>query len=489
MPTWTGGARTSTWSDKDNWGGSAPPRDGDDVTIAGDRFDVPTPQAPGGFRFGDLTLRGVGVSGGPVTVSGSFNWSGGALQTSLEAAGTGTVTTSAASTADPPLLLRGVTLTVSGALSVTGGGQLQMAEAAGLVVTGSLGLQDAGLRHTGGAPATVQNRGALTVSGRPLLSGGVLDVVHRGALTLSAGAALRVAGGATLHLAGGTLAGTGRLLVGEAGGGTLSTEAATTAPAGLTVELAADGTATPLPDVPVATSPALTVAGTFAHTGGQLQSRVVLATAATWRVSGEDALVGGGLVDSSGTVVVPTAAVWNLGGGALVVNRGRLEVQGTATVRMAYGAGGTIDNRGLLDKPDPGTATLDGLRVVSTGHLAVRAGTLALVRGTTVTASAGSVLLAGGSLDAPDDGGLLTLSGRTAGGALRGTGTVGVRTVNGGWVEPGQAGLAFTRGYTQDDDGNLLVTADALAASAPVAVRVTGTATVAGSLWAAAWRA
>ena len=75
--TWTGGGDGSTWGDPMNWASHSVPQNGDSVTVPAVRFPARTVVTgmPSGTQLQDLTLTDASLSGGDVTVLGSFSWS------------------------------------------------------------------------------------------------------------------------------------------------------------------------------------------------------------------------------------------------------------------------------------------------------------------------------------------------------------------------------------------------------------------------------
>src|SRR5215472_2950657 len=75
-PTWTGNGDGTSWGDSHNWDTMQVPKNGDSVTI-GPTSSQLTPHVmgmPGGTQLQDLTLSNASLSGGNVTVLGSFSW-------------------------------------------------------------------------------------------------------------------------------------------------------------------------------------------------------------------------------------------------------------------------------------------------------------------------------------------------------------------------------------------------------------------------------
>jgi hypothetical protein len=85
--TWTGGGNSdSSWSNSSNWSGGVP-QPGDNVTIAPTMSQVsPSVTDVPDISLHDLTLTNSSLSGGAVTVTGTFTWSVSTSQNVLNAA-------------------------------------------------------------------------------------------------------------------------------------------------------------------------------------------------------------------------------------------------------------------------------------------------------------------------------------------------------------------------------------------------------------------
>src|SRR5215831_197658 len=84
-PTWTGNGDGTSWGDSHNWDTMQVPKNGDSVTIGptSSQFTPHVTGMPGGTQLQNLTLSNASLSGGDVTVMGSFSWdvSGGNVAT------------------------------------------------------------------------------------------------------------------------------------------------------------------------------------------------------------------------------------------------------------------------------------------------------------------------------------------------------------------------------------------------------------------------
>jgi hypothetical protein len=221
-----------------------------------------------------------------------------------------------------------------------------------------------------------------------------------------------------------------------------------------------------------------TVSGMLSWQGGFLLGSLNLSSGARGAISGP--VSQSGVFDNAGSVTVGDGGVWTMVAAARVMNRGLLMLSDTGTMDSNSSPGASIDNSGVLVKTGPGVSVLS-VAVSSAGSIALQAGVLQITNLATVTVSDGVVDLGGGDIGG-DGSGYLTLTGGTLGGVLTGSGTVGVFVRNDGWVEPTGAGLQFAAGYTQGDDGNLLLSSSTWPPATPPVV-VNGLATLAGSVW------
>ena len=113
--SWTGDGDGHSWTDPSNWGGELP-KQGDSVTI-GPTKSTPLPNVTGvpAISLQDLSFDGAGLSGGAVTVTGSFSWDQGSIRIPLTIEGSGSAsgTKTHELSAGPLIVSSGATFTVS----------------------------------------------------------------------------------------------------------------------------------------------------------------------------------------------------------------------------------------------------------------------------------------------------------------------------------------------------------------------------------------
>lgn len=473
---WTGKSGTSDWTDANNWDPEVP-QIGDDITISSSESGY-YPDAPAGFSAGKFTVGdGCQIGGGPISVGDTFTCSNAWLGSSIDIQADGTI---AASPGTNPnwsgnvAIMRGATITISGTVTISGGGIIALCEGSILEIDGSLTVTgETDFYHGDGAFPTILNKGQLDFenAGTSSLTGGALTLeLQGGQLTIGSGTLL-IGQGGFMSLAGGAIAGSGTLIVGDGVGGTLQLYQGDVAvPKETTIEFASGGTLDP----DAANLFTLATDGMLRLNGGTIGGRVHITK--NGRFSFETGVLESTLQNDGVATFAPASATASaaLGGGGRIANNGRLTLN-PGNLYMSFGAGGYIDNAGLLEVIGPGETDLTEIVVTSTGSVAVRAGDLSLKSGATLTLTAGTAYLLGGTIDG--DGTLVL-----AGGSLTGQGTVNCAVQNtGGWLEPSGSGLTVAS-YTQTDNGMLVIDA-AFWKTLDSPLTVTGAATLGGSIW------
>lgn len=474
---WTGKSGTSDWNDANNWDPGVP-QIGDDITISASESGY-YPDAPAGFSAGKFTVSdGCQIGGGPISVTDTFTCSNAWLGASIDVQADGTIT--AAPGTNPNwsgnvAIMRGATITISGAVTIGGGGTISLNEGSILEVDGSLTVGGGtGFYHGDGAFPAIQNKGQLdfeNLASTSSLTGGALTLhLQGGQLSISSGT-LMIGQGGFMSLEGGAIAGSGTLLVGDGTAGTLQLNQGDVAvPKETTIEIAAGGTLDP----DAANLFQLATDGLLRLNGGTIGGRVHITKSG--RFSFEMGVLQSVLQNDGVATFAPASSTAStaLGGGGRITNKGRLTLN-PGNLYMSFGAGGYIDNAGLLEVVGPGETDLTEIVVTSTGSVAVRAGDLRLKSGATITLTAGTAYLLGGTIDG--DGTLVL-----AGGSLTGQGTVNCAVQNNsGWLEPSGSGLTVAS-YAQTDSGMLVIDA-AFWKTLDSPLTVTGAATLGGSIW------
>jgi hypothetical protein len=491
VPTFTGGPQnaSSDWNNPSNWDTMMVPQDGDDVTI-GDHLAWATPIYPGGtLNLNNLSLgeESLTFGGGDITVGGTFSWTGGWITDggTLTVNNMGLVTTSDPAISRGPSLGNTSILQVNGTLTIAGGGNLWVDGGQCQVLnSGKITLAGAGLRWLSGTSPLIENDGVITVIGSAALDGGTINNSITGSVTIGPASELIVKGGGILRLTGGGLSGGGVLSISsdDQGYGTLSVETDTVLPKDLTLKLSGIGYVSSA-TVPLKVTPRLQIQGKAELSGGTLYyAHVVLLPSASCSITGTSSSIYGGTFDNEGVSVVAPNSVWTLTSGATLNNRGRLSLSGNSGINHVGGVE-VFNNIGLFESLGTERNQLSAVALTNTGNLVLVDGGLDIIVGTVLTVSGGVVYLQSADLASSDMSGSLVLTGGTTGGVLRGAGNVGASVNNAGIVEPLSSGLKFQQGYAQSDQGALVLSLGALGSGSVPPMTVSGTASLAGSLF------
>lgn len=393
------------------------------VNLAGATLKVSGPtHATGVNAFSSGTLAGTDV----LTVDGTLNWTGGAMQdTGTTAVGPAGVLNVAPPTGVQAIVRGGRDLSNAGTISWSGG-DLSVNDFAQWSNAGTFAISSPGafvwstgaspsLVNTGAItktgpsaitlPIDVENEGTVSVQGGTLvLTGGAGGVNEGGTFSAAAGASMEwggsnvwlnasaaLLGAGTFRVSGGQLtmnamyAGTGTFSV---TGGTADFHVTGSPPGALSVS---GGTATF--DDPV-TWPAVTLSGgtlngsgsldvtrSLTWTGGTMQD----ATVTTVRPGASLSLgAGTGAVTLQGgrSLVNQGAGTWaagdlRLGDGSILSNPGTLTVDGPRTLSWSAGTAPRFNSSGTLTKTGAGTASI-AVPFMNSGTVDVATGTLSL---------------------------------------------------------------------------------------------------------------
>jgi hypothetical protein len=486
--TFTGGDAhvEQDWNNPANWRPQQVPMDGDSVIISAPAQDAAV------FNGGTINLQDLSVGepglipgyGSLISVAGSFQWTGGFIADggTIGILGQGSITGGPPDSSGTPALSNDCILDVTGALTITGPGSLTIGGGQCRILnSGTITLDQGGLYWDAGAPPLVTNNGTITVAGSVPLHGG--DITNVGVVNIPAGSELVLMGGAVLRLAGGQITGDGILHPADDGQGfygTVSIEADTVLPVGLTLTVSGIGYVSGA-DAP--TPRTLRIDGTLGLNGGVLyHAHIAIGPKARCTVSGTASDVSSSQVDNLGVITLLPGAVWTVDGGAQINNSGRLSLQGDNSISLTAGFA-NMANAGLLESGGAQPNQISGLPVSNTGNIAIRMGILNMVSGASLTVPGGCVFVYDTTLDSSDATGSLILTGGATGGALRGSGIIGAAVTNGGSVEPSAAGLILRGGYTQQDNGSLVLPLTVWNTGSSPPIAVTGTAALAGSLF------
>jgi hypothetical protein len=212
-PTWSGNGDGTSWGDPQNWDTMQVPKNGDGVTI-GPTASQLTPRVtgmPGGTELQDLTLSDASLSGGSVTVMGSFSW---------EVSGHNVATLAAPLTVQGGASISGTgqenikdPVTFSGVTVITGPGVVQVQDPGTVITNAGIMTLVPGATLEANAccttPDVLVNTGTISVPAAGTATVGFMDFNDQGSVQVSAGSALNVIGGPGEFSAGSDLSGGG----------------------------------------------------------------------------------------------------------------------------------------------------------------------------------------------------------------------------------------------------------------------------------------
>jgi hypothetical protein len=427
-----GGADNHSWTDARNWSPAGVPGDGDSVTIeqpsSSDCFAhvdaVPTVTLTNFTLAEDPTLCTTSVSGGSISVAGTFDWNGGQLDTptTLETTATGTVDGSnqRRNALTQHFEVDGQ-LTLSGA---TGAGTLQILHGETLHIAPGGSLGSTGTNEIDGSacctdPAKVINDGVVSLAPGTLTIS-IAEFDQLATIASSAGAELVTSGAPITTGAAGNYTGQGRWTIENHAAAVFS--GSQTLGAGFHLEfggLASTSTSD------LGGTVTLAGTGTFDWTGGVIEAQLTIGHGVAVHVAGAHA---------GGAARVLQGRDFSLGGAGVPVtqtNHGTITVSAGATISTSTQADLINASDGVLTLA-PGTSIAGESccaspdRIVNAGTVRVSAvtGTAAVPitfesyqsTGTTSIASGHALQLPGGA------------TGKLIGGTITGGGQLYVAT-------------------------------------------------------------
>ena len=302
--TWVGNSQGSggdnhSWSDSENWNPVGVPGDGDSVIIeqpsAGDCFahvdSTPTVELVDFTLEENPALCTTSVSGGALSISGSFSWNGGTLSspTTIESSASGQISGS-----NQRLNALTQELDVAGRLTLDGlssPGELQILHGQELHLEDGAVLSSSGSNEVDGSacctdPAKVVNDGTISIGGNTLTLG-TLELDQNAVLATSANGELLTSAGPVTTGTTGAYTGDGRWLLTGASQARFS--GTQTLGSGFHLEL---GGVTSTSSSSLAGTVTFAGTGTFDWTGGVIQAGLTIAHGVTVEVAG--AHTGGG---------------------------------------------------------------------------------------------------------------------------------------------------------------------------------------------------
>jgi hypothetical protein len=459
------------------------------------------------FGLGSGTLSGTGT----LTVAGNFAWTGGTMASPAGLGGLGGAVSNGALTINGPdlkLLAGGYTLTTNGTVTWAGAGPVRVDDGSVIANSGTWTLQgDQALTHALGTNGTFSNAaagvvtkaagtgaasiatvfnndGTVTVNSGALQLGG--DGIDTGTFNLAAATALQFTGGMHVLGAGTTVTGAGTVRV---DGGTLTLNA--------DVNVANFGLGSGL----LTGTSTLTVAGTFAWTGGSMAGVSGTGGAVSngaLTISGPAAKVldGGYTLTTNGTVTWTGPSDIRADNGVAILNTGTWTIQNDQALTHAFGISGTFSNAatGVVTKAAglgvtsiDSTFNNDGTVNVNSGTVQLggggrSTGTFNGLAGTTLLFAGGTHMLLAGAPASLLSAGLVQVNGAAV--ILDTTAMVQDFELTSGSLElTGNGVLNVGGNYTQRVNSTLFIDlAGTTAGTGYGQLNVTGAANLAGTL-------
>ena len=400
-PVWTGNGDGTSWGDSGNWGTMQVPKNGDSVTI-GPTSSQLTPHVtgmPSGTELQDLTLSDASLSGGSVTVIGSFSWDVGdrnvaTLAAPLTAQSGASISGMGQENIKDPVTFLGTTL-------ITGPGVVQVQDP-GTVITnaGILTLAPGATLEANGcctSPDVLVNSGTIGAPGPGTATVGFMDFNDQGSVQVAAGSVLDVIGGPGEFSAGSGLSGGGTVRFEQSAAITLA--ANVSIGPGTTVELTGNGK--------FLGPGSFTGRGRFSWSGGVINGNLDIANGIATTISGTGVKI---LTSQSSTHALlalhGTTTVRDSGPletfGANISNSGTFTVQPGATVEAnsCCVSPDQFLNTGTFSVPasKSGKATVGFMDFSDQGPVSAGRGSVLDVIGGPGEFSAGSGLSGGGTV-------------------------------------------------------------------------------------------
>lgn len=336
MITWIG-KKNSQWDEPRNWSNQVVPTKGDPVSIVPGNPHI-APVIAQGAEVKDLTIDlGGQLSGGPLVVSGKFNWIDGWMKTdeihvdTLSAVG------------DKEKHLSGSKLFVKSGGVITGPGLFGISgdglRKAGLFTSGRLVLGEAArIAWNGGRPPELESHGMIEVDSGTDVSilGRILDL--HGELRLTRG---------TLVVDGGTLrstsqvSGVGKLRLILTGPGDMILDGDLTIPAESTFELKGGR---------ISGGHTFHIDGLFLWEEGDLISRTHIRKAGVLKLSGTARKALSSPLTNEGTATIQGSGFF-IGGNGQIINRGKFTALDPSYMSSSGGVAPIFENVAELEVP------------------------------------------------------------------------------------------------------------------------------------------
>jgi hypothetical protein len=416
--TWIGnsqgtGGDNHSWTDSRNWNPAGVPGAGDSVVIeqpsSTDCFahvdTVPTVTLVNFTLAENPTLCTTSVSTGAISVTGSFTWDGGNLNTptTIESGATAVVNGS-----NQRLNSLTQTLDVAGTLTLSGlsaAGALQVLHGQVLHLEPGSSLHSSGTNQVDGSecctdPAKVVNQGTIAISGGTLTLA-TLELDQKATIATSLGGQLVTSAGPVTATAGGAYTGNGRWLL--TGGSAARFSGTQTLGSTFHLEL---GGLTSNSSSSLAGTTTLAGTGTFDWTGGVIDAQLTIAHGLSVQVvgvhtgGGQRVLQGRDFSGGGGGVPVTQTnhGVITVANGATISTSSQAHLVNAADGVVAFQPGTAMASQACCTAPDRFT-NAGTVRVATTGGSGpvVLTGIGYQTTATTAIASGQTLQLAGGA--------------------------------------------------------------------------------------------
>jgi hypothetical protein len=473
--TWTGKGNDGNWNNPMNWDPNGMPSDGDSVTIAPyppDTLDADVTGVPQGLTLANFTLSGssTDVSGGSLTVTGSFDWSGdGSLATSVTVNGTATISDNGQKILQSPDGSTIINLNLAGSTTVSGTGLALSGSGANIINTGTFTLQPGSL--ISGQVCCVSlaqfiNQGSVVVL--PSLLGSQSTIINavafndQGKVNIGSNSTLELQTAPSTFAAGVSFSGGGTLLIDNRA--TVQLSGAVNLGSGTTFQLGLDQNNFPGTLTGTGT---LSGSGTFSWTGGTLAANLTVASPVKTSISGNsqkvlDATFGlaTGILTVGGKTTLSGTGL-NLNGPAILTNTGTFTPQTGSTISAFSCCANPAQfvNKGTFtsDVGAGNTFSISGVAFNNSRTVDLKSGTFQF-GGLDYTQTAGTTKLDGGSLTSTWSSPIVDLRG----GSLTGQGVITASVYNAALIDPGSSPssegvITIIGNYTQTSAGTLRI--------------------------------
>jgi len=489
--TWTGNAFDGQWTSAGNWNPNGVPGAGDSATI-GVAENITMPAST---TVASLTLSGQGtaLSGGSLTITGSFNWTDyGTITTNID------IPSGATANISNPSIYRqafqGSTFSVEGSATISSN-QLVLGQTV-LTNTGTVTLEPGSAIYAFACcvnPAQFINKGNVVV---PSSSTGSPSALING-VSFNDSSTASIGSNSTLDLqiapstfaAGVSFSGGGTLLLDY--GADIQLSGTVNLGSGTTFQVGSPGSTGP--GILNGTGTLTGTGSNFSWLNGTLNGTFTAASSVHTNISGSDRKLlqspggsGSTTLTLAGTTTLSGTQLVLSGGGAILNNTGTFTPQAgsTITAQSCCASAAQFNNKGklVISVGAGNTFSISFVAFNNSGTVTLKSGTMQF-GDPGYTQTAGSTVLNGGAL-ASTTSAILNLKG----GKLTGKGTITASVQNAALIDPGtttpgEGLITIVGNYTQTSTGTLRADIKGTTAGATYdQLSISGTATLNGTL-------